>query len=532
MLLALLLAFPVSSSALPSATDFSTRCQGEIPLRSPEEVFKAHNITLATACPIQSSVDDKHECQDTADSLQDLFVAIKSNRTVACKEASAAAAKAQQDCQGQSTCVSAQAAAVKSFQTALQTEIAAIKKYVAETDKVLKYANDAIAGGGVEVVRVAKLENAKNPEGKDGTAGWLKADSNQDAVKRVLADEDESNARSVVGRFLKDGARLSDITSIRSNLIREPLQLVSAGTEWRKELVAYQAQEEGKSNSLAQQAATLKTSGTNLADNSGVSGNGNNSPISASGDGVTAASKAATSAGQLGSITQGGTNANGGSVYDPGTPSAASGSAPAAPRASAANGTYFSGNGSSQGEIARASGSALPGTAAAAAQTVAALVPSADAVGVNGKTSSTGSSSSLRSQLAARLAAHGSASSGGDGAKNIDSRDSSRALASATASGGNSAASAEGGTNGGGGTGEIASSFTPALIPVASESNENAVKGIVGAWEKSLAPDGAVATSPETLPGAGSEPLFGRVRLAHERALRRGSIQRTLAPKL
>jgi hypothetical protein len=527
MLLALLLAFPLSSSALPTATDFTGRCQSEIPLRSPEEVFKAHNITLATACPIQSSVDKNHECQDSADSLQDLWVALKGNRTVACNEASKAAAKAQQDCQGQASCVAAQAAAVKSFQAALQTEIAAIKKYIAETDKVLKYANDAIAGGGVDIVKIANQDKAKNPDGKDGTAGWLKAASNQDAVSRVLADEDEGNARAVVNRFLKDGAQLSDISSIRSSLIREPLQLVAAGTEWKKELVAYKAQEEGKSDSLSQQAATLKTSGTNFADNSGVSGSGG-SQIASSTDGLTAASKAMSSAGQIASLSQAGSGSGSTGAYDPGGNSAANMVATAATR-SAPSGTYFSGSSAATSVQA---GNGKADSTGAGSQTVAALVPNTDAARSEGKTSTTGSSSSLRSQLAARLAAHSSASSGSDGEKGIDSaKASSRSPASATAAGSGAAALADGAANTDGGTGDVASSFTPALIPVASESNENAVKSLVGAWEKSLAPEGAVAASPE-MPGAASEPLFGRVRLAHERALRRGSIQRTLAPKL
>jgi hypothetical protein len=516
MNIAILLTVPALALATPGAFDFAGLCQSKLQvIRSPEEVFKEHGIPdFSNACPVQSSIDDNKNCQESANSLRAMYKKLLAQRASVCNSASNAAAQAQNDCQGQSSCVAAQKAAVTAYQAALQEELKMLQQYVAEIDKVLEQST-AIADGGVKVLVDVTAGATAFPGGLNGGAQFVKGSNNRDALNRVYRNEDIATADAVVKNFLKAGALASDITQIKSDIIREPLQVTSAGNAWKQEVVAYQKTVESQSHSLDLQAVSLKNSGTNLGDFSGVSNAGGTSTIANAADAANNTAKVAP----LVAALSGGTPTG---VPQSAVP-AAGASAPAGGK-----GTYYSSKVPLDSNTGRPIG-AGPGDAPAAS--VVAQVPNAASPDSgSGHVATSGASSSFRATLAARLAARGSAARGPDAASGAGSRSPQAADAKATPSR-DPANLAEGilADSADFKLSDAGSPFNPAPMAVASETNEYAVRGIVGAWEKALRPE--AAGSSQDIQGSEGEPLFGRVRLAHERALRRGQLMRTIPTK-
>jgi hypothetical protein len=439
---------------------------------------------------------------------------------------------------------------MENYQKLMAEELGVLKDYVKQLDESMKYAAQAIAGGGVDVLHdvrtsatAAEDETGRlGPTGKSNAASWLRANSNEDALHNVLKDDDEGSARVAVQKFVDDKGTQSDISGIRSALIREPLEVVAAGRAWRSDIVRYQRDLEQRSSAVTAQSRVLSRSTTNLSTVSGDdSGKSEKSDLTSSASSMKQLADLSTSASGLAA------KMNGGGTASPASLAGAagdllSGATAASPRGNGGTSSAsFDGTSSDKAPGASTSPASPEGKDPTSARVDAGTVtgggtPSERDHPAMGEKVASGSSEGLgglRAALTRSLA--GAAPVGGKDA------DPARAPASekAPAAGAESFSTTAPVPGVPGFSSSLASANAASLEALFNqppgatlgvpEPNESAVKSIMGEWEKSFAQlEEPGSTAAGTVPAAGFEgvSLFSRVHLTHERAQKRGGVAR------
>ncbi len=517
-----------------SAAEYSANCSGNPPFKSPSQAYLDQHLNPNDPCPHQSHVDEAKECSDAFKVAQSTYKLALENRKKTC--AAALKAKNEADkCKGAASCINAQQSALSIYQAALKEEITSLKSYSDQLKLSMRHAVDDIAGGELGTLKNLNTDLSSNPDssgkygptGRGQVASVLKSPSNQAARDKYFHGEDEAKAQAALDKFKEN--EKSDISGIKSPLIREPLLVARAGQSLVKDLDTYQQKLQASNKEIESQTAKLKSDEDKLKS----IGNGNDksdisSPLERTADATKAAAAAAPPA-------EGG--AGGGS------PSAGAGD-PAAASQLAAGATAPTPHSNGTGASTAAGNADSSGAPSPGGSGKLDAVKLAGDPGGSGPSASFGSNPSLSFGDASMRGSSGASAALGAAQRNASAKVKSGGGGGASIGGGGGLPPSEAarapasqggpteGTSAAGSLGSFDASGFAALDPgPASETNEKAVQGIVADWSKALSPDEAaesatVSASEATNSITEGTSLFLRVRSTHDRAMRRGMVLR------
>ncbi len=243
----------------------SSRCQsGRHVVRTPRDVLAARGVRLENACPQQTQLDEHHECQDAATVLQNVYELLVEEREKTCRSALEATRQAERNCRGQQACVAAQAKALAIYEAALSSELELVRSYRQQVHVSVNYAVDRIAGEGAKMLQGVAEEARRQPRSRGRWATRFRAATNQEVHERVFSGDDPQKASAVVERFRKSEEKESDISGIKSEVLREPLRIALVGREWNRDLAKYEKELQGSAKALGNQRRNLADSGKKM----------------------------------------------------------------------------------------------------------------------------------------------------------------------------------------------------------------------------------------------------------------------------
>jgi hypothetical protein len=541
-LLALFTLLPTESKA-GFGGDISQQCKGAAPFKSPKEFYKGSDPD--NPCQVQSSVFKNQVCRDTFNFLNESYDDLLRKWRSTCAKAKAAADLSQKNCAGQATCVKSQKDALLSYQAAIKDLISTIDKYYGHIEK----STDELMGNPRYVVGMMKSGSKyaeTDPNGKSAQTMFIDSQKTNLDVKEMYLGGDPEKAEKIVSG-IHDGSG-SDISGIKSPLLREPLEVVQAAKDFNQNLEAYKKQLQRDARSIETQAAEVDKAGKSLntVDNRNpenqkkqpadtptktASNNPESSLINAA---QPAAPQAASSAGGAsGGGAGGGAPADSSSPAPMGQMSEAGATAPTPKSNGQASKAMANASGSQSGDPQAGKGDTSiknlagntpvpvsPGVNIGGIELADSGGPDRNASGASAYSATNG----LRAAVSAKIKGGDSGAGASLGGPNaVPATAAARAPASA---GGSSEA-----TFAASSLGSFDSGSMPSLdSPAPAETNEKAVQGIVAEWNKALSPDAPAEAEQASEGDPRSTPegvsLFLRIRNSHDRAMKRGAVLR------